>query len=250
MKIKTKFWSAAVGSLPLMLGVYLPDSTVHSLKVAGGTGQYATIFRDCAGNPTSSHGIPYKDVGGEYSFSPPGAASLGLRASRVWDRTVTGSFPDTFLLRRERTIINPFFQLDWRKFGIGGGVAFNGRQNKVTGEKSAMPSWYLRIARGPIYFSSTFFSGVPLYSGGGGLNMGIGGAARDFGWWAGWSAGFQDEETGLLLYDGNGFLGRADIRIAPGWLVNVTGRAGASSGTFEGGVSLGLTKRWALPVQK
>lgn len=228
---------------PLVVGVQGegPDSSETNFKLAGGAGSYAYVSRGCAGEVLNKQKIPYADGGFSIDHKFKFPLRIGFRGGFVrehsrssWEQAYSPDGGGT------NFYFNPDLALDWKYFGIGTGF-FSAQKDLYwrdigIGHARKFPSGHIRVGNTRFYFSAHLMESVPLYSGGGYLNSGIGGkVSRNVSYWLGWGI------TGP--YDANGFLIKTDFEFKKNWQINLAGRLGRSQGISENAVSLGLSYR-------
>ena len=228
--------------LPLIIGVPISekDSSEMSIKVVGGIGSYAYIHRGCKGEVLDKENAPFKDAGFsiDYKFKAP--LKIGLRSGYIlekqlwYDHTLR---PPTSK-HRNNVYVNPNFAFEGKSFGIGFGPFFAQKDLYVRESKwgRTLPSWHLRFGSPKLYFSIHMLESVPLYSGGGYLNFGLGGASRKVSYWYG--LGTRGP------YDAAGFLAKTNFKLNQNWHLDLVGRLGTSAGISESAVSIGLNYRF------
>jgi hypothetical protein len=204
------------------------DSSETSVFVGGGTGSYAFIHRGCEG-PTNKFKVDYLDAGASVEHAFRGPARLGIRGGAIWPQDAPSGAWNAYA--------NPHAALEWKFFsaGIGGVIS---KKTFPYGDETIEPtiSAHLRVGRlDKVYVSSSWFENVPVYSGGGFFDLGLGGRpARSFDLWIGVS--------GFGPYDGGGVLVKSAWRASPALALVLQGRLGSSEGIEENALSLGF--RW------
>jgi hypothetical protein len=228
--------------LPLVVGVQgnNKDSTVTNIKLAGGTGSYAYITRGCEGQVLSKHKIPFEDFGFSIDHKFKFPVRVGLRGGNIWERN-RYSFDgiDSPSEKITNFYINPNLSLEWKWFGIGAGF-FSAKKDlywRDMGSARKLPSGHLRLGSPQLYLSAHLMESVPLYSGGGYLNFGLGGqASRRVSYWLGFGTPGP--------YDNGGFLIKTNIQVKGNWHLDLGGRLGSSEGISENAISVGLNYRF------
>jgi len=155
----------------------------------------------------------FVDVGGEIDFRPGDEPlHLGVRGGYIWEQaTFVGERPVNPLngevvevppgveLTNEYWYVNPCFGVETDNFGLGMGIIISEQplrtDNKLSypidRDQAIQPSFHIRF--GPldrIYFNYRLWENVPVYSGGGAHNVGMGlQLGRHVGAWGGVSAG-------------------------------------------------------------
>jgi len=222
--------------LPLVVGVQVGknDSTETNIKVAGGAGSYAYITRGCEGQVLTKDKVPFKDFGFSLDHKFRFPVRVGLRGGNIWERN--RYYPDK---RITNSYLNPNLSFEWRRFGIGAGPFF-AQKDLPTREGGKLRrnslSWHLRLGSPKLYFSIHMLESVPLYSGGGYINLGLGGASRKVSYWFG--LGIRGP------YDTEGFLIKTNFKLKENWYLDLAGRLGQSEGVSESAVSFGLNYKF------
>jgi len=227
--------------LPLIVNMQgdNPDSSETDIKIAGGEGSYAYVSRGCEGEILQKEKVDFKDVGFSLDHKFKSPVQVGLRGGNVWEIN-RFTFDQGYSTNKNisNLYINPELSLEWEYFGIGAGF-FSAQKDlywRDIGPARNFPSGHLRIGEPRFYFSTHLMESVPLYSGGGYLNLGIGRkASRKFSYWLGWGINGP--------YDTGGFLIKTDFEFTKNWQLNLAGRLGGSQGISENAVSLGLSYR-------
>lgn len=228
--------------LPLVFGMPVSeeDTTEINMKVAGGIGSYAYITRGCEGQTLSKTDIPFKDVGFTVDYKLKSPVQVGLRAGKIWEEYKHAVYTDGIEFKEmTNSYLNPNISFEWRKFGIGAGPFFPKRHLPHRQDRQwakRLPSWHLRVGGPKFYFSIHMLENVPLYSGGGYLNLGFGGAAgRKTSYWIGLGASGP--------YDGTGFVAKTNFYLKKNWYLDLAGRLGGSEGDVEHAIAVGLNYR-------
>ena len=228
--------------LPLVVGVPVSqeDSTEMNIKIAAGRGSYAYITRGCEGQVLSEQDVSFKDLGFSVDYQVKSPVQVGLRAGKIWDEYKYAVYTDGIgFEERPNTYLNPNASIEGRWLGIGGGYFFAKRHLPNREDRwwaRHLPSWHLRIGKPRFYFSIQMLENVPLYSGGGYINLGFGGiAGRQTRYWLGLGTSGP--------YDGTGFVAQTNFKLKGSWYLDLTGRVGASEGSFERAISAGLNYR-------
>jgi len=233
--------------LPLVAGVENTnrDSTETNLKIAGGLGSYAYITRGCEGEVLTKEKIPFKDTGFSFDHKFKAPLKVGLRCGYIWDKkdraTEYIDWIDTMIIveNSNNFYLNPDLSFEGKRFGIGVGPFFAqktlyGREGEELGK--ILPSWHIRIGSRKLYFSANMLENVPLYSGGGYADLGVGGAVNpNFSYWIGLGSSGPYDNSGLLL--------KTNFKLHRNWYLDLTGRLGQSEGVSESAISAGLNYR-------
>ncbi|MEE9269817.1 MAG: hypothetical protein V3V49_06090 [Candidatus Krumholzibacteria bacterium] len=232
-------------AVPMGIGAeFRADSSVTSFKVSGGGGSYVRIIRDCEGNPIETHRHEFQDIGVEISHKFRTPQAIGVRGGYLEDHRRFVDFSDPNAdAEKGLYYVNPYVSVEARRFGIGGGAAFTTRKlygGGVAGstDSKVYPTLHLRIgAYERTYFSTSWLENLPIYSGGGDFDMGLGTRITpEFGWWWGLSAGGTYDRPGALL--------KLDYLVHPSWRIHTNLRWGRSESNNEYGAGIGLTYDW------
>ena len=228
--------------LPLIVGMQpnQDDSTEINVKLAAGRGSYSHITRGCEG-VTSEQDIPYKDIGISVDYKVKPQVQVGLKAGTIWEEYKYGVYTygikiDEMTKSYTNSYINPNISFEGKRFGIGIGPFFSRKYLPYREDRNWIKnsvSWHLRVGRPKLYFSIHMLENVPLYSGGGYINLGMGGiAGRKTNYWFGLGTSGP--------YDGVGFLAKTNFNLKRSWYLDLAGRLGISEGNVEHGISIGL----------
>lgn len=243
----------AIGTFALLLPVSIEnpaarDSVVGGegetrVTVVGAIGNYAVIDRGCEGQVIATHPHEFSEAGLEVRHRFPSNAAIGVRSGVVRDRsheivTDYSVFPyrDSLVeLKDDVTYYNPYVAYEGRGGGIGAGWILSSGDFGNEGEKTVLPwSAHLRLGSldGP-FFRISVMEGLPLYSGGGYAEAGLGMRPnRSVDVYGGITSG---------PYDGPGLMMKLDWRVQRNFAVIVRGRAGNSGGESQNGIGLGIT---------
>jgi hypothetical protein len=212
------------------LAVSTPDSSVTTVRVAGGEGTYASITRGCSGEVLSAYQREYENAGVDLSHKFTSPIRVGARAGFV--RPPQASVSARY--------INPYLSLDWGGFSVGGGwvrsdsrLPDGGGQDYI-GVPSSTVSGHVRIGN-RVYWSVSYLEGVPLATGGY-AQTGVGVRGRRLDFWIG---------AGAVPQDAPGLVARADVRVVRGLSLGATGRLGSSEGISENAFAFSLSYAWA-----
>lgn len=270
MKIGLKL-SSVLMILPIVVGVQKQpsDSLYTDLTIGAGGGSYANTFYTRHYTPGSGcdgggytyneyrEKIGYQDAGIGIETQVSKRAKLGLRTGYIKDKRVKFINYDTDeynLESKTSYIFNPHFSLEWSYFGFGLGIAgaTNGfyypslkREEYSEGKNIAKikPSYHLRLGNPKyIYASISHLENIPLISGGGYLNYGVGTEAiPNISLWAG---------SGKKPFEKDCFLLKAGVKLSHNWSLNCAYRSGESNGRYiskpikEKGFSVRLNYRF------
>jgi len=171
---RSSLWKFKIVLVPLLLFPYIvafspnPDSSYTTLEFAAGTGSYAKVSRDCSGRVVSVKDVPFQDGGMsvDHYFSSfrvgakAGVAHNGL--DEIFD--LDGSSASYF---------NPNIGLNTKYFGLDVGGMFYGPKSRYA--SAVFPTGALRFGKfNGTYVSFSLASNLPLMTGGGLLDMGLG----------------------------------------------------------------------------
>lgn len=217
-----------------------------TLSAHGGTGQVVSVIRDCSGNAISSKESPFVDVAATMQYShryeSGSFLALGMRYGYLNSEAQRTAFGIEGFLEEKVTYnyFNPYIAMESRYAGIGIGY-MSGDIPMTFGEYSdSMPlSGHIRLGNyEKMNFLVSLNENLPLASGGGYFNMGLGyPAGRSVVLFTGLSAGF---------YDQAGFVQKVSILLSDRFDLDLSARVGSADGNFEGGFAAGL--RYHIPV--
>jgi hypothetical protein len=226
------------------------------IEIAGGTGEYAFITRGCNGEVTSRHPASFRE--GALRVEQPigrGGFAVGARAGIVEDDLAGGDgivLPATPLpgepqpprLVTTNRYVNPYLVFNPPGGSVGAGVVFHEREFPTAGEGAReIPnrplndlSAHVRFGSERSYFEARWMEGMPLYSDGGLLTLGLGGRPDGGPWtvFGGLGAGGP--------YEGAGFAARLGRDVGD-WNVSLRSRVGVSGDAKASGVALGVSYR-------
>jgi hypothetical protein len=266
--------------LPLVVGVqkHRSDSLYTDLTIGAGEGSYGNSFYTRIYTPGSGTGCDGSGSGGSYTYyehrkkigyqdggigfetTVSKKAKIGLRAGYIKDTRVEVFESEYQFKSKTSYIINPHFSFEWSELGLGLGLvmATNGIHypsfkqgdygedyfNGNSYEKTVLPSFHLRLGNPKyIYASVSHLENIPLISGGGYLNYGLGTEAIPYlSLWVGKSAKKPFEEDALLL--------KAGLKLNRNLSLNFTYRSSESKGDYtyvpikEKGFSIGMNYRF------
>ena len=235
--------------LVLPFGYYTdyPDSSQFEIGFGGGFGQAASIMRDCSGGVVSKHSVSFKDVGGNASvrFRLKGDTYnvLTMRSGYLWSELGSSEYAwQESNARPDLSYFGATIGVEGKNVGFGIGFIRGRIPTKFDDEAQwdsvgTVPSFHLRLGNArKVHFIGSWAENLPLVSGGGYLNLGVGypvaGTMRMF------------TGTSFLPYDGFGFVQQAQIRLNRQWALDINGRFGDSEGIFEGAISTALVFRF------
>lgn len=239
----------------LSVGYAEPDSTNTEIRFGayGGTGQVASVLRDCSGNALHAESSAFTEVAGTAQItlrktSEPGLvigarsgrwSSDAVYATRSYDASI-GEHVYGATSPRHTTFkyFNPYVGIEGEKVGVSLGYMFGDVPISFDDPHERIRfSGSLRLGREyrPHFFTRVA-EGLPLYSGGGVFDIGFvlpsGKHAR---FYSAFTAGF---------YDRMGYLQTASWRVSKGLWMSASGRIGAAGDKFEGAISIGLQYRF------
>jgi len=218
------------------------DASGHETRISigGGVGHYALIARDCEGRAVGHTPVDYREVGAEVDRQLGGPWHVGIRGGLLHDEAgppdpPAGPGTGTSNSGTNR-YVNPYLSVEGRRAGFGGGwVGFD----KPVVEGAARPfrfSGHLRLGGRGRYFSVGVMENVPLYSGGGYSELGIGFRPhRRVDSWIGLGSG---------PFDGAGAALKADWQMNPRLTLDMRARLGLSGDQPQVGAALGITSRF------
>lgn len=231
---------------PLVIGVQTTsrDTSETSLRLAGGAGSYAFISRGCEGEVLQKQKASFADAGFslEHKFKAP--VKLGLRGGYIsedqlwYDHTL----PPPTNAHRTNFYLNPDFSFESEKFGFGVGPFFadkNLYSREAQNWGKILPSAHVRLGSSRLYLSANLMENLPLYSGGGYLDFGVGASVKPASFWVGLNPEGPFDSWGLVI--------KTDFRFHPNWSVGLNGRLGTAEGISESAISLGLGYRLTRP---
>ena len=225
-------------------------------EIAAGTGDYAFISRDCNGQVLRRHPASFHE-GALRVEQPIGRRgfAVGVRAGIVVDDLAGGdgivppSVPPPGELQPPRVVttnryLNPYLAFNPPNGSVGAGVVFHEREFPTAGEGARDVqhhplndlSVHVRFGGEQHYFEARWMEGMPLYSDGGLLTLGVGGRPASGPWtfFGGLGAGGP--------YEGAGFAARFGRDVGD-WNLSVRSRLGVSGDAKAAGVALGVSYR-------
>jgi hypothetical protein len=217
------------------------DSSWTTISIGAGTGSYAHVGRDCSGNVVSVEDMPYNDAAVGIERVTPGPL-YGVKAGFFHVNAETHSGYLRHPAQSSR-YVNPYIGKEWHGAALRFGVAVfdndasgNGERTPLKWDESAIPTVELRIGGRPgFYFTTSFGSNMPLGTGGGVFDLGIGTMFGGGGsCWFGMAA-LPYEEGALAL--------KADIPVLTNLSLNPRFQV-RSGDASEYGLSLGLSARF------
>lgn len=193
------------------------DSSTTSVQLAIGTGSYAHVSRDCKGNVLGVTDVPFQDAAAsiDYEASP---VRVGVKAGGI--HTAEDKDYQGYKSYDEGTVFyaNPNVGLNTSYVGLDAGLLLFNRESAI-GSFTNLPLWTGRIRLGKLnrwYISTSFDNNMPLFSGGGMFDAGIGfhGETAHSNFWIG---------LGALPYDGAALCVRGDIPTTENMVLNLRG---------------------------
>lgn len=225
------------------------------ISVIGAVGHYALIDRGCEGQVISTHPRDFREAGGEFQQRFANGVAVGARAGAVSERSETrftvidySVYPyreSLVVVKNEHTnlYVNPSLGVEGTSFGMGFGWIlaredFNGAGG---GPSEPGPSFHLRLGRlERLYLRMSSMESVPLYSGGGYTEVGLGlHPHRLWDLYMGYGGG---------PYDGPGLVLKLDRRVNDHHAISSRARLGNSGGESQAGFGLGWTYVSSMPV--
>ncbi len=228
---------------------FTPESSDSSNTVIDfmlGLGKYSNVTYDCSGHATSVTNYSYIDYGGSIShnvdffkfgvrggaFSLDGEGETYYNPEYPYDAVSTGEFSVQY--------VNPFIALDHKyaelSFGLVYFTKYPWQENIrewLINDGTTQLSWLLRIGnQRAFHFSSHYLSNVPIFSGGGMYDMGLGiGSKKSRNiTWLGFSVG---------PYQNAGFALKQNIQVTDNLDILIKGRIGQIESNLEGSISAG-----------
>ncbi len=190
-------------AMPLGIERTPSDSSGTNVYISFGGGNYASIVRGCEDyEPRAKRQFTFADVGLQVDHPITSHLRLGIRGSYIFDQPT------------DVTVINPFVRLEWRYLALGAGYVYSDHGIAWAASYGSIPvdrlkpdaSFYLRIGdMSKLYFSTSLYNSIPLYSKGY-FQFGFGGVPyRHFNLWAGMGSGPYADVIGIVAvgYDIN-----------------------------------------------
>ncbi|HVP36329.1 MAG TPA: hypothetical protein VMT04_04985, partial [Terriglobales bacterium] len=210
MKLGLKLLSTLM-VLPLVMGVHKhqSDSLYTDLTIGAGGGSYSNSFytrtytpesgTGCEGNGSGGYWTPhenrekisYKDAGIGLETTTSKNTKLGIRVGYVTDTRIK-IYNETYTSQKKTSyIIDPYVSFEYEGIGLGAGLFFateglyypsfkkdSYKEDYFTGNdrsKTVLPSFHLRLGVPKyLYASLSHLENIPVVSGGGYVNYGIG----------------------------------------------------------------------------
>ena len=238
--------------LPMRIVPVSNDTTETSFYLSGHSGHFAHIQRGCEGNVVHKEELSLKEISGGFDRTITAPVRIGVRGSYIFTEKPSEFYEYgyefeyeqqpvlTGIGEREIFAVNPFMDLEWKKFGLGGGFLF--ANNALPGSednfdrREIMPSGYVRFGSyKKLYMDAALFHSIPLVTGGY-SKLGLGSKGDpNFDWWLGIGGG--------SMYDAAGILAKTNIKLHPTTSLDFFARLGGSEGISESAVGIGLTFR-------
>lgn len=250
--------------LVLPIGYYpnSSDSGDIIVGVYGGTGQVASVLRDCDGNALHTEKSSFRDLGGlvSWTLASEGRTKfvIGVRGgywevgkarfAQSFGTNIYGSTPEIFL---HDVYLNPNFSIEGKNLGFGFGVLIGDVPILFDDSYYIEPfsalvfpyyndrvpfSTHLRIGNHQkVYFITSLAENTPIISGGGIFNLGFGyPAGKNARMYSGLTVGF---------YDRPGFLQHVQFPLSNKLNGEISIRIGGAGDAFEGSFSGGVIYR-------
>lgn len=227
----------SVFALTFPIGINVPPDSagttgrVTRFSVAGGGGAYGLFVRDCSGNTLSSSSVRYREVGGLIDQQVGGPLHVGVRGGAIRERSSDSE------RWRETRYANPYIALEGRRAGLGVGkfIVPGAPASYYENREMAPFSGHLRLGGRAFHLSVHAMEAVPLMSGGGYGEAGMGfRPASTVDCWLG---------TTIGPYDKAGLAVKTAWHVHPRLTVDLNTRLGGSEGMSENGVGVALTSR-------
>jgi len=221
-------------------------------EIAGGTGVYAFVSRGCQGEILRRRSAAFRDAAARVQL-PLGRSRvrLGMRAGIVRDDIAGGDptpipvfpgAPGPDRIVATNRYVNPYLTFDPPGGSVGIGWVAHEREFITAGEGAREQadhplndlSAHVRFGGEGHHFEARWMEGMPLYSDGGCLTLGLGGTIGDGPWtiFIGLGAGGPYEGAGLALRGGRTW--------GSGWNVSARSRVGVSGNANASGVAIGV----------
>jgi hypothetical protein len=118
-----------MSALPIGFTPAPDDSSETNLQLWGGAGQYALITRGCNNEILDKQKIPFSEVNAALDYKSASPVRMGIHGSYIRSKKegeqVTYNTPTnmshTQLISTEIFAVNPFINLEWKKFAFGAG---------------------------------------------------------------------------------------------------------------------------------
>ena len=228
---------------------FTPESSDSSNTVIDfmlGLGKYSNVTYNCRGHATSTTNYSYIDYGGSIShkvdffkfgvrgggYSLDGAGGSYYNPEYSYEAVSTGDYSIQY--------VNPFIALDHKyaelSFGLVYFTKYPWQENirrLLINDGTTQLSWLLRIGnKRAFHFSTHYLSNVPIFSGGGMFDMGLGiGSKKSRNiTWLGFSVG---------PYQNAGFALKQNIQVTNNLDILIKGRIGQIESNLEGSIAAG-----------
>ncbi len=222
------------------------DSSSTILKIIVGRGSYADVSRDCEGNPITVVDIPFHEAAIEldhHSGNVRTGVKGGVTNLRDGKIKKDDSYWDAPVFRGSTIYyVSPDIGVHWKYIGINAGLIyfndyFTPREDLEFDHK-IMPRFSLRIGNPyTTYVTAGFMNNVPLISGGGLFDIGVG-FYRPYPMREVWVG------LGFFPYDSSMLIMKSDIFISQNVMLLPRGMIGLGSDSFEYGLSIGAAIRF------
>ena len=222
------------------------DSSNTFIDFMLGLGKYSNVTYDCSGHATSIRDYSYIDYGGSISHKIDilkfGLRGGGFSLDNSGEYYYTAEYPYGIESTGKLSVqyVNPFIALDQKYVELSFGVVFlteyprqeNIRDALIT-DGTTQLSWLLRLGNNQAFhFSSHYLSNIPIFSGGGMVDGGIGfgsNQSRNLTWVGLSWAPYQN--VGLAI--------KQNIDVSKNFDIMIKGRIGQIESHLEGSISAG-----------
>ena len=228
---------------------FTPESSDSSNTVIDfmlGLGKYSNVTYNCRGNASSIQNYSYIDYGASISHRI-GYFKFGLRGggfSVSGTEEYSGNYynQNEFVPSGTNSVqyVNPFIAFEDKYAELNLGVLFstkypidNSRNERIIINGKVRPTGRLRIVNiQAFHFSTQLLSNVPIFSGGGEFDMGVGFGSRKSRTltWLGLS---------WLPYQNAGIAFKQNIDVSKNFDILIKGRIGQIESNLEGSISAG-----------
>jgi hypothetical protein len=228
---------------------FTPESSDSSNTVIDfmlGLGKYSNVTYDCSGRATSIRDYSYIDYGGSISHKVDllkfGVRGGGFSVDGPGEYYYMPVYPYESVGTGEQSVqyVNPFIAFDHKYVELSFGLVFLTEypwqaniRDRLINDGTTQLSWLLRIGnRRAFHFSTHYLSNVPIFSGGGMFDMGLGiGSKKSRNiTWLGLSVG---------PYQNAGFALKQNIQVTDNLDILIKGRIGQIESNLEGSISAG-----------
>jgi len=222
------------------------DSSNTVIDFMLGLGKYSNVTYDCSGHATSIQNYSYIDYGGSISHKIDifkfGLRGGGFSLDGPGEYYYTPDYPYEAVSTDKLSVqyANPFIALDHKYVELSFGLVFlteypwqENIRDRLINDGTTQLSWLLRLGNNrAFHFSSHYLSNVPIFSGGGMIDAGIGFGSiqsRNLTW------------VGLSLgpYQNVGLAIKQNIDVSQNFDIMIKGRIGQIESNLEGSISAG-----------